>query len=400
MENVAELKAEFVNEIEFIPSYKFNRFQEKKDILSPYNSDFEAVVAVKVGNLVHTITLSEQIKYVSSSYNKNNEYVGGYDLIYYDLSKESKKLFKSILDAGIQINFNDIYTQYFKDIEIAKHKLAVIARAKSIAVIAKRREEYKTSWIQTFESVISGDKNKKIQEGLSHTSFKKSSEEKALMDMYAVTVTYRGFTTNFFKDEDSFKYNTGSVYELPEGENIHTAENVYSFQRIINPNNKGYNHKDRKMKKAGSLFFKYMAEIDSYIGSRTSRITRLSKEETERNEKRDDLIMVSGLPVHIFSETKYSKDHNGRSTGEHYKVYSYVIVTKQPKYSHSAPDGFSISSHQPQKYNSTSETYEPLGEKEYSIRGLCKLSKEQFQGILKILMENMEAIKKVVYIKS
>jgi len=48
---VTTLKAEKINEFEFIPrEERVNRFSQETTIIHPYKSDYKAKVAVKVGN--------------------------------------------------------------------------------------------------------------------------------------------------------------------------------------------------------------------------------------------------------------------------------------------------------------------------------------------------------------
>jgi mannose/fructose/N-acetylgalactosamine-specific phosphotransferase system component IIB len=392
MEKVATLKAEFVNELEFVPTKQRNRFSSEEVITHPYTSEYAATAAVKVGNAVKNIRIGEQHYHTPSFTDDNGNYHYGRYYKYFDLSDSSKKEFHTLTEAGIEIDFSEVYNQYFAQLEKAKQREEVIKRAKRIAAIRKGKEQYKKAWIHTFVDTIKSDKNKKIQAALSHTKFGKTTEKAFAVDNASLTieVSYKGFLGYFHKNDRSFTFDGDSVYQFPEGKR---TENAYNWKRSV------ADGKTRRAKREGTIFFKFIEAIDEYIAIKESTIKRKNKEEQERADHKKLLEDLTGYPIIIFEKSTYRSDYNRRGNGRYYTEYKYMIVTKQPTSKYSEPGGFTITTNVPRKYNSEKGEYEVVGERTFGVRGFSDLTLKQFKGIMEIALEGKEIFKEINYPK-
>ena len=393
MESVTTLKAEFVNEFEFLPKTKRPLYSDIGKVIHPYTSDHAATVAVKVGNLVHTIKIKEQTKYVSSTHDKDGNWVNGYNLEYIDLTDESKTFFATLTDAGIDVDFSDVYLQYMAQLEKAKEHEVVLQRAKNIETFRKRREEYKTLWIHEFVPTLKADRNKKIQDRITKTKFYKPTEDKyTAKDCGSyIEIHYRGFTAYILRGDGRYTFNTNQVYEFPEG--IEIPEHKHNFQRDIIHVNHRYEGAARRAKREGTLYLKLIEAIDQYIETRKAVKSRKNREGNEREEKRVQLEKLAGYPVIIGSTDRYHRDGRGhKDFSNSYKEYSYSIIFEQPSSEFSDPKGYRIDSEEKTKYVDGKHVVIGIT---YSINNIYKLNEDKFKSILDILLEGKEVFAKI-----
>jgi hypothetical protein len=381
---VATIKAEFENEISFIP--KTNRFNSISTW--PYTSDYRAQVTLRVGNLVKEVILEVNEEWFPSSGKFGTD---NYVDSHYEKSigfPTHENYFKTLEEAGLEIDFSDIFKQYEKMIEEAKMHEKVLKRAIEWKKIREKKEKYDNAWIHGIESELKADKNKHIRKALEKTTFKPLDKRRFISydTSLNIAVTYNGFTGYFFKENDSFSFYGHSVYELPEGVEV---ENKYTYKREIAEG------KTRKAKRIGTLFLKFVNEVDSYISTREYKKNKQNKAEEERKAKKELLKKVSGFPIQLYKENKYRHSFNRRGPGESYIVYNYYIITDQPEYSFSDPTGFKINTEIKTEYKD-GEHIEIPGSRTFSINTIFGLSEKQFKSIIDILMEGKIAIEKVI----
>ena len=379
-DSLVTLKAEFVNEIEFEQEFeRIRAYSSETKVVHPYVSEYKATVSVKVGNTVKQITLGENHEYISSEGRYgDDDYKESYYKDYIGLHYREINPFQSIIDAGIEIDFSDIFVQYEIMLKEAKRHEMVIKRAKNINRIRARKAEYQNSWPIVFKSIIEKDKNKKIQDAFPKTKFKPISEKNFVVenDSLSLKLIYRGFDTGIWIEGGSYVFQ--DAYEVPKD-----AKREYTHHRQIT------NGKRRKAKREGTTFLRFTEAVDNYIARRESQLDEDTKARLKRKEEKEYLEKVSGYPVTILVEDKSRYDYRRIYQGS-YKVFTYKIVEKKTTSKYDTKyEGITIDFIADFEWKD-GEHVEVPGTRTFSIKNLDKLSKEQFKQILDILLKGKE----------
>jgi hypothetical protein len=382
---VATLKAEIVTEFVFTPEYKTRRFgNPTNEILAPYRRDYEAKVGVKVGNTVKEIAIRTHTKYMSSYTDENGRWQSRDDIEYVDIEKVNGETpFAELEAAGILVDLIDVLVQYQANVEVAKYRMTLHNRYQKWEGIRKHKKEYTHSWMHNVEAELKADKNKKIQAALENTTIKVKSLEKFLdHSEHAVTVNYKGVSTSIFMKDGGFTFDGNCTYRFPKDWN---GEARYNHRFII------VNGKERRAKRLGTLYLKFVEAVDSEFSIREARKNQLSKEQQERQDKKERLEKITGYPMVILKSTKYAT--NGRSNvGSSYDVYSFAILTSQPTSRYSDPEYISVDEKVETKYEDGK--YVEVG-RTYSVKTLKGLTADQMKRILDIAMEGKTTLSKL-----
>jgi hypothetical protein len=379
---VATLKAEIVTEFVFEPEYSSRRYGSK-DVVAPYRSDYRATVGVRVGNTVKEITFRTLSKYMSSYQNENGHWDSRNDLEYMAMD-ERVNPFEELENVGIAIDYMDVLVQYQEAVEVAKYRMTLHTRYRNWETIRRNKKEYANSWMHEVVHTLKADKNKRIQTALKNTTFEVKSLEKFLSHAsHAVTVTYKGVTGSIFMENGGYTFDGESTYKFPKD---YDGQNSYNHRFTI------ADGKKRRAKRLGTLYLKFVEEVDYELNQREARANRKKSEAEQRAEKKARLSEIAGYPLVILKSEKYNRDHRGYRTESYYE-YTYFILTKQPETSYGSPEGFSIDEHIERVYIGDGK-HKNVGVN-YSIKNLNNLSETQLKSILDILMEGKTALTKL-----
>lgn len=378
---VATLIAEFVNELTFIP--ETNRRFRQDEITAPYQSDYEAEVAVKIGNTVKEIKLHIHKEYHSSEGEwQTPEYKESWTELIPKLTRGSMAQFDGMTEAGVDIDFSDIISQYTAMVEEAKKHEEQIKKDKLVALDKDRRKKYKTSWPVTLQNTIDIDRNKTIiaeRENLTITPV--TEDEYAENGWYWAKIAYKGFQTKL--EICDGKYEWQGAHE-DKGVINEEGKKVMDYARL----------NDNKKKRAAHpavAIRKYLEEVNEYISNREYRKNRSNKEYLARRKEVKMLEKACGFPVATNSERKYSRDHRGRSNNSSWMVYTYLVVTKLSDSGYSSNSGITINTESEKEYKD-GEYNEVPNTRTYTIGGFRNLDLEQFKGILTLLLKGKKVI--------
>lgn len=382
---IVTLKAEIVTEFVFTPAYKVSRYRvNTEEIEAPYRKDFEAKVGVRVGNTVKELTFRTHTKYMDSYRDENGNWCSRDNIEYQDI--DDRSAFAELEAAGIAIDYIDVLVQYQKAVEVAKYRMSLHTRYKNWERIRGLKKDYAASWIHGVKAELDADKNKRIQAALLETVFEKTTLESYLSHPSdSVRLTYKGVTGFIHREggsDGSYYFDGESTYKFPEDWN---GESSYNHRFKISDGKK------RRAKRIGTLYLKFVEEVDYELTARENRANRLKSEAEKRAEKKARLSEITGYPVIILKSEKSRRDHRGHYVGS-YDEYTYFILIGQPESKYSSPTGFAIDEDIKTEYKDGKNV--EIG-REYSIRNLRGLSKEQFKSILDILMEGKVALTKL-----
>ena len=378
MENVATLKAEMVNEIEFVTGERWN---SRKYIKTTHTDLFEAKVNVKVGNAVEEITLAENSEYRQSYTRKSksekeiarfgiDRYVGGHKRTWVGL-KANTTPFKTLKEVGIKVDYDEVISQYTAMLKAMKHRDLVLKRSKNIAIYRKRREDYPTRWFTKFEETIRADKNKTIQGALPDVIFTLPTlNEYKTENKSEGKIAYRGVTAKIQRDEGSFVFEGGWF-----GPNSNGATEYANIS----------DHKRRKAKKEGTIFFKIIEAIDYLVDQKNRFKTEREKLIIETEATRLRLEKLSGYPVYMKEERAYSKE---RRNGGSWLEQKFYLITEQPTSYYGSFKGIRV--------NIGTTGYEETKRTVYSVNGITNLRQDQFQKIVEVLIDGREIFPTVI----
>lgn len=367
---IATLKAEFVNEFEFIPSKeRKSRFSDEMVITHPYTSNYKAKVAVKVGNAVKELLFCKNHHYTSSHTTKDGTYISGQSYDYLGLV-DSSHPFKELEEAGLFVDYLNVLIQYQDLVEEAKYRETLIKRHKNWQNIRKAKASLANSWIHSFEAIIKADKNKKIVEAVKETTFAPSTNYK---EKHNVKITYKGVVVPIHKVDGSFAFNN-EKYEY----GMDPADVITKNKADLEEG------KLRRAKREGTLFLKAIEAID-YRNERMANNNKARRNEIkEREEYRLKLEEVGGYPVIMEEERKYSRD---RHSNYSWLEANYFLLLEQPENYYTS---------QFKKISVSISKHYKTGEYEYGVRSLVGLRPDQFKTILDVLVDGREILPKMI----
>lgn len=365
---VATLKAEIINEFEFIPKEEIvNRFSNETIITHPYKSHYEAKVAVKVGNAVKNLFFSEKTKYISGFTNENGEFKPGFDVNHIEVIDEtgSTQIFEELENAGIRVDYMDVLMQYKQLLEKAKYHEKLLKRWNEWEKIREGKKKLKNSWIHDFENVLKSDKNKKIQSLLNEVTFEPSTKYNK---KHYVNLIYKGVVVPIHKIAGSFVFNNEKYeYELKPYEK--ETRNRVELEE----------DKLRRAKREGTIFLKAIEAIEIREKQIEYRKNKRIKELKELKDTKEHFEKVLGFPVHV-EETLERSSYSNNS----YKVHKYWLITKQPERKYASFEGIRLGK------------YEKDGVYTYSINGTFKLDEDKFKRIIRILLEGKKVHEELI----
>lgn len=365
---VVTLKAEFVNEFEFTPrSERVGRFSDETKIVHPYQSNYEAKVAVKIGNAVKNLIFKENDHYVPSFYREDGTYVSGTSFMFLGLTEKSNP-FEELENAGIAVDYFHIQLQYQKMVKEAKYQETLIRRYEIWVNIRKAKKSLKDSWIHKFEGTIKADNNKNIKAALKLTTFGIS---KKYDGKHNIKVTYKDITVPIHMIDGSFAFNN-EQYE-------YNMDPFITNENGEKKNVKIANNRLRKAKKEGTLFLKAIEAIDVYLNDIDYKKNARKEELSETEEKRTYLEKVLGHKVCVTEERKYSRD---RHSNHSWLEKNYFLLMEQPKDRWEKGTRISINYY---------DHYKTFG-----IKGLDNLNEKQFKSIVEILIDGRKVLPKLI----
>ena len=371
MENtIATLKAEFVNEMEFVPSIeRGNRGNNFKEITLPFDNKFTASVSVKVGNLVKELIIENKDKYIDGYHDKDGNYISSTYIA--GPQFRNGDAFLELTSAGIEIDFSNVWLQYQKMLEKGEHMQKVQKRLDRWNTIRNRRNVYINSWVQNFESILRNDTNKQIQAALLSTSFSKTSMKAFTnpdaMTSLSVEVNYKGYKVDFEMEDGSFIFRGYAVNNSDENVKRTSIEDG----------------KKRRAKREGTLFLKYVQAIDAYIATTEYQKKKREEQISDTEKKRLMLEKASGYPVFMKEEMEYSRNHTGRHSGHSWMTQKFYLVTKQPESYYDSFKGIQIS---------TDGGENP----KFTVKGCNDLREDQFKTIVDVLVDGREIFPEVI----
>jgi len=375
MENtIATLKAEMVNELEFIP--KVERVQSKhnrynyNEVSKPFDSKyFNAKVSVKVGNAVGEVQLKRFEKYISSHTDKNGKNISSHYRKFLGIDENP---FKNLEDAGIKVDFSTVKEQYADMVEKAQHTLVLQKRLEKWESIRKVKAAYPNSWMHNFESVILSDNNKKIKAAVLGTTFQVPTLDEYIKNTISlVKVTYRGYVGTIRKSDGSYEFN--NAY----GETLN--KNGYFETLSITDG------KTRKAKREGTIFLKFVEAVDNHISTVEYKKSSRQKEIEKTEETKRILEEVTGYPVYMEETREYSRHRNDHSS---WLSQKYFLITEQPDSYYGSFKGIKI--------DTGTKGYDEKKVRFYNVGGLTGLRQDQFQKIVKVLVDGRKIYDKVV----
>jgi len=377
---VATLKAEIVNEIEFIEKEdRGSRYNDHKTITHPFDSNFSAKVAVKVGNVVKELTLFEKDDYISGYRGENGMYVDSTSVKGFAFKNGAAEAFADLENAGIAIDYSDVWEQYAKLVEWGRHRKVVIERAENWVRIRARKAKYINSWIHNFVPTLKADKNKKIQAALLNSTFEKASYNSVVVNGNTadLNINYKGYTGTIYVESGSYMFDGTRVRHIPEDATPEQIKDRWSFKTEIAEG------KVRRAKREGTLYLKFTEEVDYEIAQAESIKKHREKQVSEVEQKRLILEKATGYPVYMNETREYSRD---RRSNHSWLVQKYYLITAQPKDHYSSFKGIQVS---------CSTGYDNP-ELSFSVNGCNNLREEQFKGIVDILVDGREIFAEVV----
>lgn len=365
---IATLKAEFVNEFEFVPEkQKVSRFSDEMKVIAPYTSDFKATVAVKIGNAVKNLTFKENNKYISSQYLEDGTRKPSLDVYWLGIDKNTNP-FEDLENMGIAVDYLEVLMQYQKLVEEAKHRKLLMERYEKWERIREAKKSLKESWIHDFEGIIKADKNKNIKAAVKETEFIPSKEWNK---KHYVTIKYRGVAVPIHKIAGSFCFNNEKYEYDMKPFDVKTGNSAEISEGKL-----------KRAKREGTLFLKAIEAIDERNAIIKSRIERRKNQVKETEEKRLFLEKVCGHHVHMEEKTEYPRRNSHRT--QPYMFQTFWLITEQPESKYSSFKGIKID-------------YSDYNEKiRFSINGKFDLREDQFKKIIEILLDGRKPFTKVV----
>jgi len=387
---IVTLKAEKVTDFTFTPEYKARRYGRSysDEIASPYRSDYEAKVGVKVGNTVKELTLYKKSRYISSYNDANGEWHSGFDLEGFDIKVERGDThpFAELENAGIAIDWMEVLNEYQKAVEHAEYRMTLHNRYKEWEAIRANKKEYAASWMHGVKAELEADPNKRIKAALLQTTFSKTTLASFLEHPnHAITVTYKGVTGYFHREGQagSYSFSGDSVYQIPEDYDKE-KHNLYNFKFGISEG------KTRRAKRLGTLYLKFVDDVNYELEARKRRAEMKKSEAEKRQEKKERLEKITGYPVVILKTEKSRHDHRGHYVGRY--TYTFVILIEQPTSRYDDPKYISIDEYINTEYKDGKSV--EIG-RTYSVKTLRGLTADQFKRILDIVMEGKTALTKL-----
>lgn len=366
MKNLVTLKAEMVNEIEFIPA---KEWIGNKRVDVDHGSDFKAKVSVKVGNAVEEITLAENSSYRSSYRRKTRTpkeiskygetmHVRGHTRTWTGLQKHSQS-FKTLKEAGIGVDYSDVLEQFKQIVKTEKHRDVLKKRLENWKKIRKIKEMYPNRWFHNFESIIRSDRNKNIKSVIDEVTFEKPSLEKYIDKPVSwVKITYKDHIIIFTKKDGSFEYSDRN-------------------------NNTG---RTRRAKREGTIFLKAITGIQEQLAAEEYLKKKRIEEKNENESIRLHLSEVLGLPVVMKEDTEYYHDRRNSRNCTSYKVAKYYLVLKQPENYYSSFKGIEVRA---------TENYQDGGFS-YTVKGCSNIRCDQFKSIVEILLDGRKVYPEII----
>lgn len=363
---IATLKPELVNEFEFTPRReRIKRFSEETHITHPYTSDYEAIVAVKIGNTVKELKFNLNSHYVNSYHKADGTYVKGESFEWLGLDKSTNP-FEELENVGIVVNYLHILIQYQDMVKNAKYREALMKRYEAWVNIRKAKKSLIDSWIHKFEATIKSDNNKKIKEAVKETTFVPSTKYGS---KHHINITYKGITVPIHMVDGSFAFNN-SQYEWAM--NLTAIDKEKKSVKIADD-------KLRKAKREGTLFLKAIEAIDEYFAIIESEKKRKEKKVSETEKRKDFLSKTLEYPVIVIEERKYSRE---RRSDHSWMEQKYFLLLEQPKDRWESGKRINIS------YNDYIN--------HFSVNGLNDLREDQFKSIVEILIDGRKPLKKLI----
>jgi len=353
---------------------EFEIQRENKELI--INQNFEAIIKVKVGNIVDEISFKWKNNYIS---NYSGNYYNGKeiskeelqkifvlredDTSYWDISFDRKGAFRQLEDAGVEIDWTNIREKYLSELIVWKR-----LRRKEIS--ENRGKKWDKSWVHDFMKNFNEQQNKKLSTYKDYKVeicptrelFKKSSHEPL------IRISYK-------EKETSVKY----VYS------DRTNDYSYEWSHTVS------NDKVRRAKIESTSVLKFLEYTDEYISKNEAKKSRAEKEEQDRNDLCARMKETFGMNIKI--EKRWKNYHGSRTRREGFYVYEYFVEIPQfrkptteeqmkndlfeTKKQKGEPITHKIVFNGEGSYNRNSNTYD--------LAGLYNLSESQVKTILSVL---------------
>jgi len=372
------VKPEIVNEIEFIPTT--NRHSE---VVDPYTSDFRATISVKVGNIVKTLTLAQNSKYHSSEGRYGTpEYKESWDEQWSGLYHKAENPFQDVIDSGlIDINFSEVITKYDEKVAEAKKHKEQLKKEAEKARIAELKEKYKTCWALQLNKLLAEEKNKTLVEKRKEIKIVSCTEDSYLKHGGVATAEfwYKNLFTNVSIYDGKYEW-TGAYEHIPGKEGI-------DYHRIADG-------KARRSKWVMTTLVKFVEAVDEFLKNREYQNKSQNEAYLKRRKEVKILEETCGFPITVIKKEKYSKDYGRSRSSRRWTEYTYMLVTKIADSEYGDYKGIKVNTTTETEYVNNIRTEIP-NTRSFSIENINKkLSKEQFNIILGVLLEN-ETVYKV-----
>ena len=366
---IATLKVEFVNEFEFVPNMeRKTRFSDEKVITHPYTSNYEAKVAVKVGNAVKELTFKKNHHYTSSRTLEDGRYVSGQSFDFFGID-ENTHPFEELEKAGLHVDYSEAQYQYEKLVAEAKYREVLIKRYNNWKQIRSAKAALANSWIHGFEATIRADKNKRIQAAVLNTTFAVSTKWN---EKHVAKITYKGVKVLIHKIDGSFCFNNEKYGYDMNPTDAETGQNVELDEGKL-----------RRAKREGTLFLKAIEAID-YRNERMAMLKKQREETESKNQKVHRILKeVTGLPVLFKEEREYSRQ---RGINDSWLKAKYFLLIKSDESSYDVAKSLELG------YS----TYEGG---QFTLKGMT-LNQDKFKRILDIFLEGREVFTKEEYTKA
>jgi len=267
MKTTNKISVEKVNELEF-----------STQKTGEYLYGFTAKISVKVNNLVSEIELYESKDYNSESGKTETT-------IKMELSKELKML----AEAGIDIDYSEILTEYKGKVIMAKLINENLKKEKKI-------EKYKNSWIHKFQETI--------KEDTEIICTKATLEEYLENQMRSIKIRYKGIETSVDYE------NVGSFY-------------TSSFKYVLS--NRLTNYNRRNYAKSESLVKTFKKLVNENIENEKSELKSKKNRETQQKE----IIKKLSIFGEIKSNEDYHRSYNRGGSGYYTTSYSLTLKKRE-----------------------------------------------------------------------